>query len=240
MLVEVCANSLESALHAQEGGADRIELCSELGVGGLTPSFALIKLVKQRLQIPVHVLIRPRSSHFCYSNSELEVMEEDIVQCKAMGVEGVVVGALNPDFTLNFRQTEQLRKKAGHMKFTFHRAFDWVSNPMEALGQLEDLGVDYILTSGQQTSAEKGLELLGALHDQSKNCTIMAGGGVNLQNVQKFKELGLGALHLSGTHFVNPVSLADKIPMNSVKHLNENQVAVTNAESIRQIVQSVK
>ncbi|WP_420321548.1 copper homeostasis protein CutC [Flagellimonas sp.] len=240
MLVEVCANSLESALVAQEAGADRIELCSELGVGGITPSHGLIELVRNQLDIPIHVLIRPRSGHFTYTDLEFEVMLKDIAFCKQTGVDGIVSGVLLADCNLDVERTKTLIETSRSLKFTFHRAFDWVPNPKEAIWQLEELGADCVLTSGQQPSAEKGLDLLRGLHDASKNIVVMAGGGVRLSNCEKFKAAGLKAIHLSGTSFGNEVHISDKIPMNSMAHLQEHQVAVTNLEKVRQIIRSVK
>jgi len=240
MLVEVCANSLESALVAQESGADRIELCSELGVGGITPSHGLIELVRDRLNIPVHVLVRPRNGHFTYTGLELEVMARDIDFCKKVGVDGIVSGVLQADCNLDMKRTKKLVEISNPLKFTFHRAFDWVPDPKKALQQLEELGVDCVLTSGQQTSAEKGLELLKELKTASNNCMVMAGGGVRLENCKKFEAVGLQALHLSGAAFGNVIPLKSKISMNSSAHLKEDQVAVTNADIVRQIVSSVK
>lgn len=240
MLIEVCANSLESALNAQEAGADRIELCSELGVGGITPSHGLIEMAKERLNIPIHVLIRPRSGHFTYSEWEFEIMKRDIAFCIKIGVDGIVSGILHSDFTMDFERTKQLVEVSRSLKFTFHRAFDWIPNPLETLGQLEDLGIASVLSSGQQTSAEKGLDLLTKLNAISKKCVVMAGGGVNMKNIEKFKKTELKAIHLSGTSFGNIINMNNKITMNSELHLKENQVAVTNTETIRQIVRSVK
>lgn len=239
MLVEVCANSLESALNAQKAGADRIELCSELGVGGVTPSHGLLELVKQNLQIPIHVLIRPRSAHFTYSDAEFEVMKADIVQCKKMGVQGIVSGVLLKDGTLDVEQTRELVTLAKPLHFTFHRAFDWIPNPLEALAELEAMGVDTVLTSGGETSAEKGINHLEAWQQQT-SMTIMAGGGVAPENAPMFKAIGLSAIHCSGTSFGNPADVAGKISMNSSKHLAEDEVAVTNEVVVRRIVQAVK
>lgn len=240
MLVEVCANSLQSALNAEAGGADCIELCSELGVGGITPSYGLIKLVKEKVQIPVHVLVRPRSSHFSYSETEFEVMKADIEFCKEVGVEGIVSGILHEDFLVDEERTKVLVDLAKPLKFVFHRAFDWVLNPEEALNRLEAIGVDTVLTSGQESSAVAGLDRLRAWQASTKNMTIMAGGGINNENVELFKEADLRALHLSGTTADHTLDLKGKIPMNSEKHLNEERVAVTNTEIICQIVQVVK
>lgn len=239
MLVEVCANSLESAWNAQRAGANRIELCSELGVGGITPSFGLIKMVKQQLDIPVHVLVRPRSGHFTYSDMEFEVMKTDIVACMELGVDGVVSGVLLKDFSVDEERTQELVKLANPMHFTFHRAFDWVLDPVDALKQLERMGIGTVLTSGGQTSAEKGLENLEKWQKET-SMTIMPGGGVSPSNAFKFKNSGLRALHCSGTSFRNPLDVKGKITMNSSRHLVEDRVAVTNEDVVRHIVQAVK
>nr|WP_288934998.1 copper homeostasis protein CutC [uncultured Allomuricauda sp.] len=239
MLVEVCANSLESALNAEKAGADRIELCSELGVGGVTPSVGLITLVKKELNIPVHVLIRPRGGHFTYSDAEFEVMKADILACKELGVEGIVSGILMDDFSVDMERTQALVDLAKPMHFTFHRAFDWVAEPLEAIKQLEDLGVQTILTSGGETSAEKGVNHLDAWQKQT-SLTIMAGGGVSPKNASKFKDIGLRAIHCSGTSFGNRLNLEGKISMNSTKHLVEDKVAVSNVDTLASIVEAVK
>ena len=147
MLVEICANSFRSAHNAQEAGASRIELCSELAVGGITPSYGLINHVLNNLSIQTHVLIRPRSGDFCYSNDDFEIMKQDIEQCKSLGAQGVVSGILNPDMSIDVNRTMALLNLARPMRFTFHRAFDSVPNSIKALKQLEEIGVSRILTS---------------------------------------------------------------------------------------------
>jgi copper homeostasis protein len=239
MLVEVCANSLESARNAERAGADRIELCSELGVGGITPSAGLIQLVKRELTIPVHVLIRPRGGHFTYSDSEFEVMKSDILACKALGVDGIVSGVLREDFSVDVARTRTLVELAKPMHFTFHRAFDWVAGPLEAIKQLEDLGVQTILTSGGETAADKGIKNLEDWQ-QKTSMTLMAGGGISQQNASNFKDIGLKAIHCSGTSFGNQLDLSGKISMNSSKHLAEDQVAISNLDILSAIVRAVK
>jgi len=130
MIVEVCANSLESALNAQKAGADRIELCAELAVGGLTPSFGLLQLVREHISIPVNILIRPRSGDFTYSHLEFEIMKKDIALCRELGFDGIVSGVLSKDFNLDYERTKELIEVSGPLQFTFHRAFDWVRDPM--------------------------------------------------------------------------------------------------------------
>ncbi|MFS4416368.1 copper homeostasis protein CutC [Maribacter sp. 2307ULW6-5] len=240
MIVEVCANSLESALNAQEAGADRIELCSELGVGGVTPSLGLIRLVTEKLHIPVHVLVRPRSAHFTYTEWEFQVMLKDIEACRANGAAGIVSGVLHPDATVNVSRTQALVNASGPLHFTFHRAFDWVPDPVVALEALEGIGVQTILSSGQKPSAAQGAPLLGELQRRAKSCVLMAGGGVNPDNATMFLEAGLSAIHLSGTAFGHALPMDGKLSMNSQKHLAEHQVAVTQTETIRQVVKHVK
>lgn len=240
MLVEVCCNSLESALNAQKAGADRIELCSELGVGGITPSYGLIQQVNEKIKIPVHVLIRPRSGHFSYSETEFEAMLTDIGVCKEIGVDGIVSGILYTDNSLDAERTIQLVEKSRPLHFTFHRAFDWVTDQKEALQQLDGVGVDTILTSGAQLTAEKGIERLKELKDVTTSITIMPGGGINAKNATQFKDAGFRAIHFSGTTFIYEVDTNQKISMNSQKHLAEDEVAVTNERIVRQIVRVIK
>ena len=187
MLVEVCCNSLESALNAERAGADRIELCSELGVGGITPSHGLIKLVREKLSIPIHVLIRPRSGHFTYSETDFEVMKADIEFCKEIGVDGIVSGVLTGDFYVHLDKTAELITLSKPMHFTFHRAFDWVVNPIESISQLEGLGVNTILTSAQQESALEGLSTIQEWQASTNHLVIMPGGGISPNNIHRFK-----------------------------------------------------
>lgn len=203
MLLEICANSYQSAKNAQEAGALRIELCQELSVGGVTPSYGLIKQVKDQLSIETFVLIRPRSGNFNYSEVEFEIMKHDIQLIKEIGCHGIVSGVLNADNTLDIARTKELIELSKPMSFTFHRAFDCVPNPFKVLEQLIDLGVDRILTSGQANSAEKGLELLKKLNKKANNrITILAGSGINLQNVELFKNSGFNEIHTSASKVV--------------------------------------
>lgn len=240
MLVEVCANSLESAMNAQKAGADRIELCSELAVGGITPSYGLLKKVKKKLKIPIHVLIRPRSGDFSYSDGEFDIMKENIALCVEMGFDGIVSGLLHKDFTLDVERTKELIGLSGNLKFTFHRAFDWVLNPLSSMKQLETLGVDYILTSGQQKSALDGIEILTDLNDESTTCSIMPGGGINGGNVKQFKENGFGVVHLSAAKFSKRLDIDPKVSMNSSSFLADQGVFVSNIDSIKNVLREVK
>lgn len=240
MLVEVCANSLESAINAEKAGADRIELCTELGVGGVTPSYGLLQEARKNISIPVHVLIRPRSGDFTYGDTEFEIMKKDISLCTELGFDGIVSGVLQKDFMPDMERTRELIHLAAPLKFTFHRAFDWVTDPLETLGQLESLGVDYILTSGQQKSAFEGISLLSELNKKALKCVILPGGGIRGNNVLQFKDRGFKAIHLSGAECIRTLDQKPKTPMNSPSFLGEDTIAITQTETIRDIIRLVK
>lgn len=204
MLIEICTNGINSCLNAQKGGANRIELCDNLLEGGTTPSFGMIEIVKKHLNIPIFVMIRPRGGDFHYSYLEFEIMKNDILHCKKIGVEGVVFGLLNIDGTIDTTRTEALIKLAQPMKVTFHRAFDRCNNLPKGLEQLIDLGIDNILTSGGQLKAINGLPMLKKLVQQADNqVQIIVGSGVNPQNVHHFKNIGITNFHFSATEILN-------------------------------------
>lgn len=200
MLLEVCANSFQSAINAQDAGAHRIELCQELAVGGITPSYGFIKRVVKQLTIPVFVLIRPRSGDFVYTNDEFEIMKADIQSCKDLGCAGIVSGVLNSNKTIDIERTQELVELSRPLAFTFHRAFDEVVYPKEALDQLIDLSIERVLTSGQKPVAIEGIELLKNLNAISNNrITLLIGSGVNAENVRVFKTAGFSEIHTSAS-----------------------------------------
>ncbi|MDP5082564.1 MAG: copper homeostasis protein CutC [Winogradskyella sp.] len=200
MKLEICTNSYQSAKNAQDAGAHRIELCQELSVGGITPSYGLLRQVKENLSISVFVLIRPRGGNFVYSDAEFEIMKHDIQLCKELGYEGIVSGVLKTDKSIDIERMRVLVELSKPLSFTFHRAFDEVINPKKALNQLIDLGVARILTSGQQSSAELGLYLLKELNKISKGrITILAGGGITSENAKTFQNAGLKEIHASAS-----------------------------------------
>ncbi len=240
MLVEVCANSVESALNAQKAGADRIELCTELGVGGVTPSYGLLKQIRQRLQLPVRVLIRPRSGDFTYSEAAFNAMLQDIDLCVELGFQGIVSGVLHSDFTLDVERTKQLIARSNGLEFTFHRAFDWVKDPFRVLRQLEELGVHTVLTSGQSSSALQGIEILSELHKMATSCTVMPGGGILPETVKIFKDTGFGAIHLSGIKFKKSLPVSPLVPMSSPALLKDDEIGISDTELIRKVVRNVK
>lgn len=183
--VEICLEDIESAIAAQQGGANRIELCDNLTVGGTTPSIGLISQTRKQLEIELQVIIRPRGGNFCYSDIEFNVMKEDIEAAKSVGVDGIVTGILNTDGTIDTSRTNSLVQIANPIPVTFHRAFDHTKDPFDSLELLVDIGVSRILSSGKAPSAIEGLSLLKQLQEKAKNrISIMAGGGINHENVQ--------------------------------------------------------
>ncbi|XP_067565836.1 copper homeostasis protein cutC homolog isoform X5 [Pseudorca crassidens] len=192
-LMEVCVDSVESAVNAERGGADRIELCSGLVEGGTTPSMGVLQVVKQYVQIPVFVMIRPRGGDFLYSDREVEVMKADIRLAKLYGADGLVFGALTEDGHIDKELCMSLIAICRPLPVTFHRAFDMVHDPMAALETLLTLGFERVLTSGCDISALEGLPLIKRLIDQAKGrIVVMPGGGITDRNLQRILE-GSGA-----------------------------------------------
>lgn len=184
IIIEVCTYTLESALIAEKGGADRIELCENFSEGGTTPSYGNIKLAKKCLNIPVNVMIRPRGGDFLYSQLEFEVMKQDIEYCKEVGVNGVVFGILKEDGNVDEKRCKELIELAKPLSVTFHRAFDMVHEPFYTLDILIDCGFERILTSGLEVNALKGVHLLAKLVEKAKDkIIIMPGGGVRDDNI---------------------------------------------------------
>ena len=174
MIIEVCADSYEYAEKAEKAGADRIELCKHLHLDGLTPNYKTAKKTIENLNIPVFVLIRPRHGDFNYSEKEFELMKADIVKFKEMGCKGIVSGILNNDNTIDIKRTNELVNLSRPLEFTFHRAFDVVTDPLKELEKLIQLGVERVLTSGQKQKAVKGIELLKELKKNAKDKIIIS------------------------------------------------------------------
>lgn len=204
-ILEVCAGSIESIKAAYEGGAYRVELCSALSEDGLTPSVGMIRYAKSLDGLKVHVLIRPRCGDFVYTDDEVKCMEDDIRMCRELGVDGVVIGALTKDFDIDIETCKRLVNAAGSgndinkMNITFHRAFDVCRNPEEALEQIIALGCNRLLTSGQASSALKGIPMLKKLVGQADGrIIIMPGAGVKEQNAAQILD-ETGAMEIHGS-----------------------------------------
>ena len=205
MEVEICANSFESALAAQEGGAHRVELCEHLGVGGLTPSESLLEQVLTTLSIPVHVLIRPRAGNFVYSEDERMTVLNTIERCKEQHCAGIVVGALTSKNEVDVAFLKQIVAVSEGMHLTFHRAFDYVIQPLKTLETLLEMGMHRLLSSGQCANAMEGLPLLLQLLEQSDNSMdIMPGAGIRPSHIAPLKHHGFKHVHLSAIRKSDP------------------------------------
>jgi len=198
-LLEIASNSVASALAAQHGGADRIELFDNLAEGGTTPSFGSIALARERLTIPLFVLIRARPGDFLYSADEAQIMLRDIENCRQLGCDGVVIGALDADGGIDIELCRQLVRAAGPMQVTFHRAFDAARDLPQALEQVIALGCQRVLSSGGQASAEAGAAMLATLVAQAGGrIGVMAGAGLNAGNIASVaSRSGCPELHAS-------------------------------------------
>jgi len=236
--IEICANSVESAVKAQEGGAYRVELCAGIPEGGTTPSFGDIRMARQLLhETKLHVIIRPRGGDFLYSALEQEIMLHDIKVARQLGADGVVFGCLTAEGEVDMPTMRKLMNAVGDMNVTFHRAFDMCRNPKEALEQIIELGCSRILTSGQEANAVEGIPLLKELVSQADGrIIIMPGCGVNPNNILQIAE-GTGAteFHFSGrsTHESNMIYRNPKVSMGGTVKIEEYQKDVTNPEIVK-------
>ena len=200
VIVECCANSVSSALTAIQAGANRIELCKNLENGGETPDYSDILELRNLTNIDLHILILPKANNFIYSNNDFKKIIEDIQFCKKNNINGVVIGALNKDLSINMKQTKELVEIARPMRVTFHRAFDTISKLENDLNKIIECGCDYLLTSGQKPNVDDGLNNISKLvKKSSKKIKIIAGGGVNHNNVESLYKIGVREFHLSGT-----------------------------------------
>lgn len=188
-ILEICAADIDSAYAAREGGADRIELCSALSEGGLSPSMGMIDEALALPEIKVNVLLRPRSGDFLYSDSELMTMARDIDICRECGANGVVFGILTQEGDVDKTACQLLANKAGDLHKTFHRAFDMTRNPRQAVRDIIELGFDRILTSGQAATALDGADLIRDLQAEFPEITFIAAGGVNPANAAEIVRL---------------------------------------------------
>ncbi len=188
--LEIAVFGTEAALIADKAGADRIELCSGYADGGLTPSNGTIQLVKQQVKCPVFVMIRPRGGDFHYSANEIEVMKNDIAQCKSIGVDGIVLGLLDENRKIDKAGVQELVALAAPLPVTFHRAFDLCHEPFEALEILIDCGIKRILTSGQKSSAMEGATFIAELNKRANGrIIIMPGAGINAGTISEIKTI---------------------------------------------------
>lgn len=198
-LLEVCVDSVESAIAAQEGGADRLELCGHLLIGGATPSPALAEAVLSAVKIPVNIMIRPRFGDFCFTEAEKETLLREVELFRDIGANGLVLGALLPDGRLDEDHLAACMELGGAaLKYTLHRAFDLSRDPFEALDTALALGFDTLLSSGQKAKATEGIELLRAMVKYVGNrMAVMAGSGVSAKNMEELARAGIRNFHFS-------------------------------------------
>ena len=241
-LFEVCAGSVQDCINAQLGGADRVELNSALHLGGLTPSLAMLKLVKEKTSLKVICMDRPRAAGFCYDDVEIETMFEDAKILLENGADGISFGFLNSDATINVTETKkmvelihQYQKEA-----VFHRAFDCVDDPMHAIKQLIDCGVDRILTSGLQPTAMQGASVLEKLQSAfGDQIELLAGSGINANNIRALKEqTGLHQFHGSCKEWCKDPTTTDG-NVSYAYHESDDYDCVS-LEKVRSIVQELR
>ncbi|HNZ94933.1 MAG TPA: copper homeostasis protein CutC [Sphaerochaeta sp.] len=188
--IEICLDSVESIIASEQGGADRVEFCSDLFEGGLTPSLGMFKVAKGRTAIPINVMIRPRGGDFCYSDLEFEAMKEDARLFKEAGANALVFGILTPEGKIDKKRSRELIAIARPLPVTFHRAFDMTSDPFEAIEDLIELGVERVLTSGGEASVLEGADLLARLIKEYGNrIVIMPGAGITKRNFEKIHSI---------------------------------------------------
>lgn len=199
-ILECCVDSVESAIHAEKGGANRLELCGNLIIGGTSPSLSLFKQVKKHTGIRVNVLLRPRFGDFLYSDYEMDILEDEVKAFEQAGADGVGIGCLDADGNIDRKKMERLLRHTGSMSVTLHRAFDVCRDPYQALEECKQLGIHTILTSGQKASCLEGKELIAELVERAEGqVDIMAGAGVGANVIEQLvRETKLTSFHMSG------------------------------------------
>ena len=234
--LEVIGFNIASCIIAQEAGAHRVELCDNPAEGGTTPSYGFIRMAREKLSIQLYPMIRPRGGDFLFNEHEFGIMQRDVIMCKELGCDGIVIGILQIDGTLNKRQCGRLVELAYPMGVTFHRAFDHSANPFEALEEIIDIGCERLLTSGQKPTAPEGLKLIDELVRQAgERIIIMPGSGVRAENVLHIAEkTGAEEFHSS----------ARKTISSEMQHINPGMEAgmdhvMTDEKEIRLILEQL-
>lgn len=244
-LLECCVDSVESALAAAAGGADRIELCAGLVIGGLSPGLALFEEIRGQIEIPIHVLLRPRFGDFCYTDREFAVMVREAELFQRAGAQGVVIGCLRKDGSLDRERMEELIAAAKGMRVNLHRAFDVCADPWETYRQAKELGIDTILTSGQEENCLKGLPLLKELAELQKKIKgprIMAGAGLTPKVIRQFlDETKITDFHLSAKKVLESEMRYRKegVPM-GIAGMDEYSIFRTDAQEVARARQALE
>jgi copper homeostasis protein len=242
-LLEICCGSAEDAIEAAIGGADRVELCSALFLGGLTPSLGSLLHAKQHTNIPVIAMNRPRAAGFCYSAAEFAVMERDADLLLEHGADGIVFGILNGDGTVDIERTRAFRKRIGSRQAVFHRAFDVTPDPFCALEELIDLGITRVLTSGQKNNAPEGSALIKQLIDCADGrIEVLPGAGIALDNVRELvATTGCTQIHMTAfAERHDPSTLANpNIKFGSENGPAESEFALTDRALVRRMKEAL-
>jgi len=243
LTIEVCVDSLESAIAAERGGAQRVELCSGLPLGGVTPSAGLLATARKKISVGLHVMIRPREGDFYYTADEFSVMQRDVLMAKQLGADGVVLGLLDENGNVDVPRARQLIDLARPLKTTFHRAFDMSANLQNSLEQVLETGADMILTSGGAPTALVGAAVLKNLMDAAGGrINIMACGGINAQNVRAvIEKTGANEIHVGlRTSVVSQMSYKNEnISLGTLKS-SDYQRFVVLKENVQQLVEACK
>lgn len=233
-LIEIATTDFESTRAAVLGGADRIELCANLGEGGTTQSYGVIKQCRENFNVKIYPILRVRGGDFLYTEEEYECMYQDALMCKNIGTDGVVIGFLNRDGSVDLKRTEKIIEAVFPLRVTFHRAFDRCRHPLEVMEQLINIGCERILTSGQQKTAPEGVDLIAELQKQANGrIVIMPGSGVRASNIRQLAEAtgcqefhtSLRELTYSQMEFITPAFEGD----------TENNHYTVNPEAVRQL-----
>lgn len=244
ILLEICCGSIDDALQAQQGGADRIELCSALFLGGLTPSLGTIRYAREHLHIPIIAMVRPRGGGFCYTDAEFATMERDAEAAVAAGTDGVVFGILKSEGEIDVARTRRIRDIVGERQSVFHRAFDVTPDPFRALDQLVDLGITRILTSGQQDTVPEGAELIRRLIDHTRGrIEILPGGGIKPWNLADvLARTGCSQIHLTAFRIASDTSTRQHphVTFGGALYPAEDSYSVTDASVVRNLSDRLK
>jgi copper homeostasis protein len=244
ILVEICCGSLEDTLEAERGGADRVELCSALFLGGLTPSLGTVIEAKARVKIPIMVMIRPRAGGFCYTEPEMAVMERDTLLAVERGADGIVFGILKADGSIDEERCKRLRKLMGDRQAVFHRAFDVTPDPFRALDRLVELGITRFLTSGQEDTAPEGLPLIKRLIEYAGDrIQVLPGGGIKLNSLrQVVAATGCKQVHLTAFKTQADTSVRGRpfVTFGGALYPPEDQYQVADRCLVERVVHTLK
>lgn len=242
-ILETCVDCVESALAAQEGGASRVELCSDLVIGGVSPSLPLFRQIRKYTDLKIRVLLRPRYGDYCFDKYECDELNEEILMFREEGADGVVVGILNPDGTLNTEQLARFKQSAANIEIALHRAFDVCLDPMNAMEQVIELGYDTILTSGQQETAWEGRDMLKKLHEAARGrIEILAAGGIGRNAIEKLVPYtGISSYHMSGKTEVDS-AMTYRMPGASfgLPERNEYKLIRTDSTNVKNAVEFLR